>query len=91
MDCRTDLSSGWQGKTGFISGRHGQTGIRVHLQNVRFQNDRFQNVRFQNVRNVRFTKRQVFKTFGCKTSCFKTSLLENISKRPYIDLPAGGD
>ncbi len=27
MDCRTDLSFGWQGKTGFISSRQGKTGI----------------------------------------------------------------
>ncbi len=33
--------------------------FKVHPQNVRFQN-----LRFQNVRNVRFTKRQVYKTSG---------------------------
>jgi hypothetical protein len=35
------------------------------------------------LQNVRFTKRQVFKMSGCKTSGFKTSLLVNISKRPF--------
>ncbi len=46
----------------------------VHPQNVRFQN-----VRFQNVWNVRFTKRQVYKTSGLQnvgfTKCqvFRTS------------------
>jgi hypothetical protein len=42
------------------------------------------------LQNIRFTKRQVFKMSGCKMSGFKTSLLVNISKRPfskkYIDL-----
>jgi len=51
----------------------------VHPQNVRLQNVRFQNVRFQNVWNVRFTKRQVYKTSGLlnvrssKRQVFKTS------------------
>ena len=35
------------------------------------------------LQNVRFTKRQVLKTFGCKTSGFKMSLLVNNSKRPF--------
>jgi hypothetical protein len=35
------------------------------------------------LQNVRFTKRQGFKTSGCKMSGFKTSLLVNISKRPF--------
>jgi hypothetical protein len=45
----------------------------VHPQNVRFQNVRskIKNVRFYNVRNVRFTKRQVFKTSGCKNVGFQ--------------------
>ncbi len=52
---------------------------KVHPQNVGFQNVRFQNVRFQNVWNVRFTKRQVYKTSGLqnvwftKRQVFKTS------------------
>ncbi len=58
--------------------------------NVRFQNIRFQNVRVQNVRNVRFTKRQVYKTSGLqnarftKRQVYKTSSLQNgrSSKRP---------
>ncbi len=47
----------------------------VHPQNVRLQNVRFQNVRFQNVWNVRFTKRQVFKTSGCKKNIHLYSVL----------------
>ncbi len=53
--------------------------ILVHPQNVRFQNVRFHNVRFQNVLNVRFTKRQLYKTSGLqnvrftKRQVFKTS------------------
>ncbi len=43
------------------------------------------------LQNVRFTKCQVFKMLGCKTSSFKMSLLVKISKCPfskkYIDLP----
>ena len=56
-----------------------QAFFMVHPQNVRFQNVRFQNVRFQNVGNVRFTKRQVYKTSGLqnvrftKRQVFKTS------------------
>jgi hypothetical protein len=34
------------------------------------------------LQNVRFTKRQVFKTPGCIMSGFKTSFLLNISERP---------
>ncbi len=64
--------------------------ITVHPQNVRFQNVRFQNVRFQNVWNVRFTKRQVYKTSGLqnvrftKRQVYKTSGFQNVrsSKRP---------
>ncbi len=52
---------------------------RVHPQNFRFQNVKFQNVLFQNVWNVRFTKRQLYKTSGLqnlrssKRQVFKTS------------------
>ncbi len=58
----------------------------VHPQNVRFQNVRFQNVRFQNVWNVRFTKRQVCKTWGLenvrftKRQVFKMSRCKKTSK-----------
>ncbi len=66
--------------------------IEVHPQNVRFQNVRFLNVRFQNAWNVRFTKRQVYKTSGLQnvrsTKCqvYKTSGLQNVrlQKNPYI-------
>jgi hypothetical protein len=61
----------------------------VHLQNVRFQNVRFQNVRFQNawfqnVWNVRFTKRQVYKTSGLQNVRFTKRLVSKrlVSKRP---------
>ncbi len=67
--------------------------LTVHPQNVRFQNVRFQNVRFQNVWNVRFTKRQVYKT-SClqnvrftKRQDFKTSGLQK--KHPYIFCTCG--
>jgi hypothetical protein len=33
--------------------------------------------------NIRFKKSQAFKTSGCKTSSFKTSLLVNIIKCPF--------
>ncbi len=55
--------------------------FKVHPQNVRFQN-----LRFQNVRNVRFTKRQVYKTSGLqnvrftKRQVFKTKLLLSSQK-----------
>jgi hypothetical protein len=42
----------------------------VHPQNGRFQNVRFQNVWFQNVGNVRFTKRQLYKTSGLQNVRF---------------------
>ncbi len=60
------------------------TVLGVHPQNVRFQNVRFQNVRLQNVWNVRFTKRQIYKTSGLQnvrfTKCqvYKTSGLQNV-------------
>ncbi len=60
----------------------------VHPQNVSLQNVRFQNVRFQNIWNVRFTKRQLYKTSGLqnirftKRQVFKTSRL--LKKHPFI-------
>ncbi len=69
-----------------------QAFFMVHPQNVRFQNVRFQNVRFQNVGNVRFTKRQVYKTSGLqnvrftKRQVFKTS---GCKKHPYIFCTCG--
>jgi hypothetical protein len=44
--------------------------VTVHPQNVRFKIVRFQNVRFQNVWNVRFKKRQVYKTSGLQNVRF---------------------
>jgi hypothetical protein len=41
------------------------------------------NVLTSGLQNVKFTKRQVFKTSGWKMSGFKTSLLVNIQKRPF--------
>ncbi len=75
--------------------------FRVHPQNVRFQNVRFQNVRFQNVWNVRFTKRQVYKTSGLQnvrftkrqvfitSGCKKIRLQKNTHK--YSVLVVGGN
>ncbi len=45
-----------------------QTENKAHSQNVRFQKSGFKTSETSDLQNVRFTKHQVFKTFGCKTS-----------------------
>jgi hypothetical protein len=59
--------------------------------NVRFQNVRFQNVRFQNVRNVRFTKdvrftkRQVYKTAGLQNIRLQNVRFQNVLNSKYFE------
>ncbi len=73
------LMEGTESWNDLCSDRDSTVSLLVHPQNVRLQNIRFQNSRFQNFWNVRFTKRQVYKTSGLqnvrftKRQVFKTS------------------